>query len=87
MILIKAVANNLTLFNLQVVVSEETVEKVTTFCAHKKTGTITKGQNSAEDNQAAKRGQADNQSVSQGSFEFGDFIRAFKVSSDSDGYG
>ena len=61
----------------QVVVSEESVEKVTTFCAHKKTGTISKGQNSAEDKSDVA---ATSSNSTGGSFEFGDFIRAFKVS-------
>ena len=50
-----------------VVVTEETADKVTVFCANKR--------NNPESNQ---REQA-----TPGCFEFGDFIRAFKVSRDN----
>ena len=52
-----------------VVVTEETADKVTVFCANKR--------NNPESNQ---REQA-----TPGCFEFGDFIRAFKVSRENSG--
>ena len=65
-----------------VVVSEETVDKVTLFCAAKRIG-VSAAKQGAEDSIATQDGAATaNASTSaqvQGSFEFGDFIRAFKV--------
>ena len=76
-----------------VVVSEETIDKVTLFCAAKRNGGTVPGQpdlakqKSADgtahtinsDYQTASDLNASGNS-SAGSFEFGDFIRAFKVS-------
>ena len=68
-----------------VVVSEETVDKVTLFCAAKRNGVAAMGKASSDETNAmATLQDASSQggnSVVQGSFEFGDFIRAFKVSS------
>ena len=67
-----------------VVVSEETVDKVTLFCAAKRNGVAAMGKVSSEETNAmATLHDANSQggnNVVQGSFEFGDFIRAFKVS-------
>lgn len=64
------------------VVSEETVDKVTLFCAAKRNGGVVAKQGTDEsvsmqpDGAATANGQI---GQVQGSFEFGDFIRAFKV--------
>ena len=67
-----------------VVVSEETVDKVTLFCAAKRNGVAAMGKAINEETNAMATLHDSNLSggnnVVQGSFEFGDFIRAFKVS-------
>ena len=74
-----------------VVVSEETVDKVTLFCAAKSNGGMPPTQpnmqkqksedpTSNKDYQSADLAVNSNAANVGGNFEFGDFIRAFKVS-------
>lgn len=57
-----------------VVVSEETIDKVTVFCANKQ-----RKNPKGEESQTITYDANTNDATAQGSFEFGDFIRAFKV--------